>query len=257
METDCSCLTHHQPIFDGPQERIWLGAYYRNCCGAISGCCLSNRHKQESMSVPLLYCTCTIGTGPVRNIQLTCVLKVSTWQEGDCEKHPVNAYIWSYMAHTEGVEKSLSTINFEKNRGPVRLKEFVLQFKLKTVLAYRKRSLLLISLLICRLPPLRLLSVSKMSIRCPLLTSNIIFEFHQWNTKVMLPACFSVFFAIQTVDYNNRTCFCQGKKQTKTPYKHNTVKAPPLNYNYTRLSDFNVSIQVPLEKYDAYVCTVL
>lgn len=138
METDCSCLTHHQPIFDGPQERIWLGAYYRNCCGAISGCCLSNRHKQESMSVPLLYCTCAIGTGPVRNIQVTCVLKVSTWQEGGCEKHPVNACIWSYMAHTEGMEKSLSTINFEKNRGPVTAKGICLTIQTKNCTSLQK-----------------------------------------------------------------------------------------------------------------------
>lgn len=81
------------------------------------------------------------------------------------------------MADKENMEKSLPMISFEKNRGPVQQKESVLQFKLKAV-TYRKRSLLMISFLICSLPPLRLLSVSKLSIRCPLLTGNIIFDFH-------------------------------------------------------------------------------
>lgn len=54
-------------------------------------------------------------------------------------------------------------------------------------------SFLMNSLLIWRLPPSRPLTVNTQSMRCPLLTCNIIFEFHQWH-KVMLPESFSAFF---------------------------------------------------------------
>lgn len=139
---------------------------------------------------------------------------------------------WSYTAHIENMGKSLSMVRFEKNRAPVQLKEFVLQIKLKAV-SYRKISLLVTSFLVCSLPPLRLLSGSKLSIRCPLLTGNIIFDFDQWNTKIMLPACSSVsllfcffFLSIETVDYNTVSVSVRKKEPTKPHCKHNTEPLP-------------------------------
>lgn len=190
-----------------------------------------------------------------------------TWQEGACEKHPLNAYSWCNLAHKEDTEKSLPIISFEKNSGPVQLEEsYNSNWKLYYPIERVIERLLTIWLLICvceTVSPLPLLSVSKLLDACCWLVTplNFISETPKWCSLNVF-----VFLAIETVHYNNRTCSCQENKTKKPhqqntpippPPQHTTVRAPFLNYNLTRLLNFSFSIQVSSEKYNVYVSTVL
>lgn len=72
MEIDCCSLTCHQCIFHSPQERIWLGVHYINCCGAISRCCLFTDTSRNLLVFFTVLRMCLITTSPIRNIQITC-----------------------------------------------------------------------------------------------------------------------------------------------------------------------------------------
>lgn len=141
-----------------------------------------------------------------------------TWQEGACEKHPLNAHSWCNLAHKEDTEKSLPIISFEKNRGPVPLKEsYNSNWKLYYPIERVIERLLTIWLLICvseTVSPLPLLSVSKLLDACCWLVTPLSFisETPKWCSLNVF-----VFLAIETAHYNNRTCSCQENKTKKNP----------------------------------------